>query len=403
MDSVSDQHHRHRQPAPPLQPPLIDNHRPSSVLRISSLPTRLGPLNTSLSSGTHATKVRRWVARDRAAHAAFLGVRWLSTDVVEAVIGVHGGVKFYSGAAKAARAYVERDRSRADDYYLGEGTGRRCPAHRDPGRGRTRRGDGRRDVRAVGRRDRRRHRSQEGPGPGRRQRAAVRRGHRQRTEDLVTGRGASPRHLGRARRSPGQGRHRDRGLGRRSRDDAGRAARTPGAGPGREDRGRGDPALHLPGRGPSPSPSPPDQRPRLRGRCLAGHPLRRDPRQHRGHQRDRARRCRDRPGSSGRSSRRTGSPSTRRPARSASSRRTSERSAPGPRRSAATSTATKRTGAPTTPARSRGRGYARRGTGGRGPKPDPTRSSRPTAPSSWPVGTASCGTSGTATRPKPWS
>ena len=66
---------------------------------------------------------RRWVARDRAAHAAFLGVRWLSTDVVEAVIGVHGGVKFYRGAAKAARAYVERDHSRADDYYLTEGSG----------------------------------------------------------------------------------------------------------------------------------------------------------------------------------------------------------------------------------------------------------------------------------------
>jgi len=32
-------------------------------------------------------------------------------------------VKFYRGAARAARAYVERDRSRADDYYLGEGTG----------------------------------------------------------------------------------------------------------------------------------------------------------------------------------------------------------------------------------------------------------------------------------------
>ncbi len=60
---------------------------------------------------------------DRAAHVAFLGVRWLSTDVVEAVFLVHGGVKFYRGAAKAARAYVERDRSRADDYYLGEGTG----------------------------------------------------------------------------------------------------------------------------------------------------------------------------------------------------------------------------------------------------------------------------------------
>jgi exodeoxyribonuclease V alpha subunit len=47
----------------------------------------------------------------------------LSTDVVEAVVRVHGGVKFYRGAAKAARAYVERDRSRADDYYLGEGLG----------------------------------------------------------------------------------------------------------------------------------------------------------------------------------------------------------------------------------------------------------------------------------------
>ena len=42
---------------------------------------------------------------------------------MEAVVRVHGGVKFYRGAAKAARAYVERDRSRADDYYLGEGSG----------------------------------------------------------------------------------------------------------------------------------------------------------------------------------------------------------------------------------------------------------------------------------------
>ncbi len=42
---------------------------------------------------------------------------------MEAVVRVHGGVKFYRGAAKAARAYVERDRSRADDYYLAEGSG----------------------------------------------------------------------------------------------------------------------------------------------------------------------------------------------------------------------------------------------------------------------------------------
>ena len=36
---------------------------------------------------------------------------------------MHGGVKFYRGSAKAARAYVEQDRSRADDYYLADGTG----------------------------------------------------------------------------------------------------------------------------------------------------------------------------------------------------------------------------------------------------------------------------------------
>ena len=36
---------------------------------------------------------------------------------------VHGGVKFYRGSAAAARSYVEADRSRADDYYLAEGTG----------------------------------------------------------------------------------------------------------------------------------------------------------------------------------------------------------------------------------------------------------------------------------------
>jgi exodeoxyribonuclease V alpha subunit len=47
----------------------------------------------------------------------------LSTDVVEAVARVHGGVKFYNGAAKAARSYLESDHSRADDYYLGEGLG----------------------------------------------------------------------------------------------------------------------------------------------------------------------------------------------------------------------------------------------------------------------------------------
>ena len=36
---------------------------------------------------------------------------------------MHGGVKIYRGSPAAARAYVEADRSRADDYYLAEGTG----------------------------------------------------------------------------------------------------------------------------------------------------------------------------------------------------------------------------------------------------------------------------------------
>lgn len=36
---------------------------------------------------------------------------------------VHGGVKIYRGAAKAARSYLEKDHSRADDYYLADGSG----------------------------------------------------------------------------------------------------------------------------------------------------------------------------------------------------------------------------------------------------------------------------------------
>jgi exodeoxyribonuclease V alpha subunit len=36
---------------------------------------------------------------------------------------VHGGLKIYRGSPAAARVYVEADRSRADDYYLAEGTG----------------------------------------------------------------------------------------------------------------------------------------------------------------------------------------------------------------------------------------------------------------------------------------
>ena len=42
---------------------------------------------------------------------------------------MHGGMKVYAGSPAAARAYLEADRGRADDYYLTEGTGVRPPLH----------------------------------------------------------------------------------------------------------------------------------------------------------------------------------------------------------------------------------------------------------------------------------
>jgi exodeoxyribonuclease V alpha subunit len=53
------------------------------------------------------------------------------------VTSMRGGVAIYRGSAAAARNYVEADRSRADDYYLAEGTGPRGAVRRhtvDPDR-----------------------------------------------------------------------------------------------------------------------------------------------------------------------------------------------------------------------------------------------------------------------------
>jgi exodeoxyribonuclease V alpha subunit len=36
---------------------------------------------------------------------------------------MHGGANFYRNSPVNARRYLEADRSRADDYYLTEGTG----------------------------------------------------------------------------------------------------------------------------------------------------------------------------------------------------------------------------------------------------------------------------------------
>ena len=315
---------------------------------------------------------------------------------------MHGGVKFYRGAAKAARAYVERDRSRADDYYLGEGTGVADAAHRHPGRASSSGVDGRRDLRAVGRRDRRRHRAQKGRVREDAQRAAVRRGHRQRPEDLVAGRGPSSGDLGGAGRSPGQGRrprssagspqHATTRVGPRGRQVQVPVERIEAAVIRHYTSRAGDPHRHL--------------HLQINARVFAAGAWRglhsvgvRDI--DRGDQRHRARRGRRPTRSSGRSSPRTGSPWTPRPARSrelapyvgAFSARTA--------RSAATSTGTKPSGGASIPARSRGRGCARRGIGGRGPMRGRTRSSPRTALSWWRDGTPSCATSATATRPPP--
>ena len=48
---------------------------------------------------------------------------------------MHGGVKLYHGAASAARAYVEADQARVDDYYLAEGTGLARRFAASPGEG----------------------------------------------------------------------------------------------------------------------------------------------------------------------------------------------------------------------------------------------------------------------------
>jgi conjugative relaxase-like TrwC/TraI family protein len=48
---------------------------------------------------------------------------WFFMVVEGGVLGVHGGLKIYRGSPAAARAYVEADRARVDDYYLAEGTG----------------------------------------------------------------------------------------------------------------------------------------------------------------------------------------------------------------------------------------------------------------------------------------
>lgn len=87
-------------------------------------------VQTVQSVGTHATKDGDGSPVDGRPTSHFKASCWTLLAVVVAssgtgfgVVGMHGGMKFYRGSARAARAYVEADHSRADDYYLAEGSG----------------------------------------------------------------------------------------------------------------------------------------------------------------------------------------------------------------------------------------------------------------------------------------
>jgi len=117
---------------------------------------------------------------------------WLLTVVEGRWIQVHGGMKVYRGAAAAARHYVEADRSQADDYYLAEGSGiaMRIVAiaevierRNDMDGEKCERWVAGYDVETAAAKGRLRT---DDPG------CAVRRGHRQRAEDLVARGGAAP-------------------------------------------------------------------------------------------------------------------------------------------------------------------------------------------------------------------
>ena len=263
----------------------------------------------------------------------------MSTDVVEAVVRVHGGVKFYRGAAKAARAYVERDRSRADDYYLAEGSGVATRLTATP--------DG--VARQPGRWT---ARPTSSGSPGSTSTPDDKKGRvREDANALrfveVTVNGPKTWSLA-AALHPEISAALDEAQDKAAAEIVGWVAQhaTTRVGP----RGRqvqvpveqieaavirhytsraGDPHRHL--------------HLQINARVWAAGAWRgmhsvgvRD--MHRGDQRHRARRGRDRPGVPGGPRRTRAHPGRRRPARSSSSRRTSGRSAPGPRRSAATST-----------------------------------------------------------------
>ena len=264
---------------------------------------------------------------------------------------MHGGVKVYRGAPAAARHYVEADRSRADDYYLAEGTGIAQRFTRRPDRAVSElaplTGDGYEAWVAGLDPD-------TGEPRGRlRARRAARCGS-SRSWSTARSPGRWPPRCTRMSRRPTTRRrtarreqiigwlaeHATTRVGPRGAQVQVPVEQIEAVTVRHYTSRAGDPHRHL--------------HLQVNARVFADGKWRglhtvgfRD--SHRGDQRHRARRRDVRPRLPGRARRARVTPSTRRPARSSSSRRTWARSASGPRRSAATSTGTRPSGAPRIP------------------------------------------------------
>jgi exodeoxyribonuclease V alpha subunit len=192
-------------------------------------------------------------------------VRWLSTDVVRAVIRMHGGVKFYRGAAKAARNYVEKDCARYDDYYLAEGDGiaMRFVAETTPAG----------DV-ALVKKPGMDGETYEGWVAGLVVETGQPKGRlRKDAKGLrfveVTGNGPKTWSLA-AALNPEVSAALDAAQERAAQQIIDYLAKHATTRPGGADRGCGDPALHVTGRGYAPASAPSDQRSRLREGRVAG-------------------------------------------------------------------------------------------------------------------------------------
>ena len=305
-------------------------------------------------------------------------------------------MKFYRGSGRGARAYVEADHHRADDYYLAEGAGIAELIAVD---GRT--GDVTDRVQLGGD-------AYESWVEGVDVRTGLDKGALRQDEHAL--RFAEVVVNGPKSWSLAAGLHPDISQALDAAQDravteigrflattvctrvGGRGEAAAGARAG--DRDGRDPALHLTGWGPAPAPASAGERQGAGGGEVAGHRLGADAADATRDQRHRAPRRRRRTRSSGPRWPPTGTPSTR-TGRSPSSCRWCRRCRNGPRRSPRTSNGTNGNGAPSTPGRNPAPGCCGRGTNGPGPTTGKRRrTTPPAARNARPGGSPNSATSG---------